>query len=182
MIVTIGGPPGGGKTTAATLFAETYGYTLISAGALFREMAAERGMDLLSFGVHAERHHDVDRELDEMVMAAVRKAVLDGNDAVVDGRIQAHLLTRAMLRGFRVFLTAPIDVRAKRIADREGKSEKQALEEILVRERSERARYKSIYGIDLDDVSVYDVELDSFQFRPEVIVRKIREEANAWAR
>lgn len=182
MIVAIGGPPGGGKTTAATLFAKSYGFALISAGALFREMAAERGMDLVGFGAYAEKHHDVDRELDEIVLDAVRRAVFSRSDTVIDGRIQAHLLTRAKVRVFRVLLTAAIDVRAKRIADREGKSEKQALEEILVRERSERERYRAIYGIDLADVSVYDLEIDSSEFRPEAIVRKIHEGAMAWAR
>lgn len=181
MIVAIGGPPGGGKTTAATLFAETYGFSLISGGARFREMAAERRMDLVAFGAHAEKHHELDRELDETVLAAVRKAVLEGRDAVVDGRIQAYLLTRAKLRAFRVLLDAPIDVRAKRIADREKKTEKQALQEILVRERSERARYSAIYGIDLDDVRVYDLEIDSTKLRPEAIVRKVHEGAKAWA-
>jgi len=182
MIVTIGGPPGGGKTTAATLFAQAYGFSLISGGALFREMAAERAMDLVAFSAHAEKHHDVDRELDEIVLAAVRKAVFEGRDAVVDGRIQAHLLTRARVPAFRVLLTAPMDVRAKRIADRERKSEKHALEEILIRERSERARYAAIYGIDLDDVGVYDLEIDSSEHRPEAIVKKIHQGAKAWAR
>ena len=182
MIVTIGGPPGGGKTTAATLFAEKYGFALLSGGALFREMAAERRMDLVAFGAHAEKHPDIDRELDEIILVSVRTAVLDGKDTVVDGRIQAHLLTRAGVRAFRVLFTAPIDVRAKRIADRERKSEKQALDEILVRERSERVRYAAIYGIDLDDVTVYDLEIDSSELRPEAIVRRIHEGAKAWAR
>lgn len=181
MIITIGGPPGGGKTTSATRYSETYRFSLISAGALFREMAAERRLDLVAFGAHAEKHHDVDRDLDEMVLAAVRTAVLEGRDAVVDGRIQAHLLTRAKVPAFRVLLTAPIDVRAKRIADRERKSERQALREVISRERSERERYGAIYGIDLDDVRVYDLEIDSSELRPEAIVRKIHEGAKAWS-
>jgi predicted cytidylate kinase len=181
MIVVIGGPPGSGKTTAATLFAETYGFTLISGGKLFREMAAERGMDLLAFGAHAEKHHEVDRELDDIVLVAVRRAVTAGKDAVVDGRIQAHLLKRSNVQAFCVLVTAPVDVRAKRVADREGKSERMALEEILARERSERLRYREIYGIDMEDVHVYDLEVDSAELRPDAIVRKIHEGATAWA-
>ncbi|MBI4416494.1 MAG: nucleoside monophosphate kinase [Euryarchaeota archaeon] len=181
MIVAIGGPPGSGKTTAAELFAQTYGYVLISGGHLFREMAAERGMDLVTFSAYAEKHHDVDRQLDEMVLAAVREAVLAGKDVVVDGRIQAHLLARGGVMPFSVLIIAPLDVRAKRIADRERKTEKQALDEILAREASERARYQAIYGIDLDDLSVYALEIDSFEMRPEAIVRRIHEEARSWA-
>lgn len=182
MIVAIGGPPGSGKTTAAELYARTHGAVLVSGGRLFREMAAERGMDVAAFGAHAEANHEVDRRLDDMVLAAVREHALHGRDVVVDGRIQAHLLARAKVRAFSVLVTAPPDVRAKRIADREGKPEKRALEEMLAREQSERARYQAIYGIDLDDVRVFDLEVDSSALSPEAVVRKIHEAVTAWAK
>ncbi len=181
MIVAIGGPPGSGKTTAAKLYADTHDGVLVSGGVLFREMAAERGMDLVAFSAYAERHHEVDRELDEMVLAAVRDAVLRGRDVVVDGRIQAYLLARASVEAFAVLVTAPLDVRAKRVADREGKSERHALDEILAREKSERTRYRAIYGIDLEDTSVFHLEIDSAAMPPEAIVRRIHGEATKWA-
>lgn len=181
MIVAIGGPPGSGKTTAATQFAAEFGFVLVSGGRLFREMAAERGMGLAAFSAYAETHHDVDRQLDAMVLAAVRDAALAGRDVVVEGRIQPHLLARNEPRPFTVLITAPIDVRAKRIAEREGKSERRALDEILARESSERKRYRAIYGIDLDDVTVYALVLDSSDLRPEAIVKRIYEGAAAWA-
>lgn len=181
MIVVVGGPPGSGKTTAAALYAETCGAVLVSGGRLFREMAAQRGMTLAAFSAYAEAHDEVDRTLDEMILAAVRDHAFQGRDVVVDGRIQAHLLARAQVRVFSVLITAPLDVRAKRIGDREGKPERQALEEILARERSERTRYGRIYGIELDDPSVYTVVLDSEHLRPEAIVGRIREEVARWA-
>lgn len=181
MIVAIGGPPGSGKTTAAELYAKTYGTRFVSGGRLFREMAAERGMDLVAFGAYAERHHEVDRRLDEIVLAAVRRGLLEGRDVVVDGRIQAHLLAQANVPAYAVLVTAPLDVRAKRVGDREGKSEKHALDEILARERSERDRYRAIYRIDLEDVRVYQLEIDSSELRPEAIVKRIHEGATAWA-
>lgn len=182
MIVVVAGPPGSGKTTAASLYADRYGVALVSGGHLFREMAAERGMDLAALGAYAEEHHEVDRQLDAMVLAAVRNAISEERDAVVDGRIQAHLLPREGIRPFSAFVTAPIDVRAKRVADREGIPEARALEDILARERSERARYRAIYGIDVDDMSVYRLTIDSKDTRPDAIVRRIHKEAVVWAK
>src|SRR6266540_19607 len=106
MIVAIGGPPGSGKTTAAELYARTYGCVFISGGRMFREMAAEQGMDILAYSAHAEKHHEVDRRLDDMILAAVQHAMTN-RDVVVDGRIQAHLLARAKTPAFCVLVTAP---------------------------------------------------------------------------
>jgi cytidylate kinase len=64
-------------------------------------------------------------------------------------------------------------VRADRVAQREGKSREQALQEMLAREASERKRYQEIYGIDLDDLSPYDLILDSSRWPPEAIVETL---------
>lgn len=182
MIVVVGGPPGSGKTTAAERYAETHGAMLVSGGRLFREMAAERGMDLAAFGAYAEANHEVDRDLDARVLSAVKASEDPGKEVVVDGRIQAHLLPRAGFRPFCVLVTASLDVRAQRIARREGTGEDEARAEILAREASERLRYREIYGIDVDDRSVYALEIDSTDLPPDAIVTRIHEGAAAWAK
>jgi cytidylate kinase len=94
--------------------------------------------------------------------------------------VQPYLLAQTEPKPFNVLITAPIEVRTKRIAEREGVTEELALEEILNREASERNRYQAIYGIDLDDTSVYALVIDSSKLPPESIVERIYEEAKEW--
>jgi cytidylate kinase len=70
-------------------------------------------------------------------------------------------------------IDAPLEVRARRIARREGKEVAEAKREIVARERSEQIRYKQIYGIDLQDTSVFDFVVDSGEKSPDEIVATI---------
>ena len=54
MIITIGGLAGTGTTTTAELLSEKLDIPYISAGFVFREMAAERGMSALELSEFAE--------------------------------------------------------------------------------------------------------------------------------
>jgi predicted cytidylate kinase len=82
---------------------------------------------------------------------------------------------RSGLNAFKVWIDAPLDVRVSRIAGREGKDLDQVRNEILERERSERTRYEKIYQIDLADLAIYDLVIDSRDITPEKVVGIIRE-------
>src|SRR3989441_482384 len=156
MIFVIGGPPGSGKTTVAERWAAARGSVLVSAGTRFRAMAKERGLSLEAFGRAAEGDPSIDRALDAAVQSEIRTHVAEGRDVVVDGRIQAYLLEKEKIPCLKVLIDAPLAVRAKRIAGREGTTVEEAKREILAREKSERIRYKSIYGIDVGDTGTLD--------------------------
>ncbi|TLZ82168.1 MAG: cytidylate kinase [Methanobacteriota archaeon] len=173
MILVIGGPPGSGKTTVAERWAAARGSVLVSAGMRFRAMAKERGLSLEAFGRAAEGDPSIDRALDAAVLSEIRTHVAEGRDVVVDGRIQAYLLVKEQIPCLKVLIDAPLAVRAKRIAGREGTTVEEAKREILSRERSERIRYKSIYGIDVGDTRIFDLVIDSRARTPDEVIAKI---------
>lgn len=173
MIVAVGGPPGSGKTTVAERFAQAHAYALVSAGLKFRAMAKERGMKLEAFGKAAEADPEIDRSLDRAVLEEILRQDSLGRDVIVDGRIQAPLLTLRRIPCLKVWIDAPLEVRAERIAGRERKDAEVAEREIVARERSERLRYKALYGIDLSDRSVYELVLDSSDKTPDQIVELV---------
>jgi len=173
MILVIGGPPGSGKTTVAERWAAARGAVLVSAGTRFRAMAKDRGLSLEALGSAAERDPSIDRALDKAVLSEIRAHVAKGRDVVVDGRIQAYLLAKEKIPCLKVLIDAPLAVRAKRIAGREGTTVEEAKREITARERSEGIRYKSIYGIDLGDTRIFDLMIDSRDRTPDEIVTLI---------
>ncbi len=181
MIIAITGPPGSGKTTVAERVAKARGFEFIYGGAMFREMAKDYAMSLADFSRYAQDHHNIDKDLDERIVARVKERSAAGADVVVDGRLQAWLLPKRGVRCFRVLIDASLRVRAERVAGREGKTVKQAKREVQERERSERARYSKIYGIDVRDASGFDLVVDSSDKTPDQVVAVLEERVSAWA-
>ena len=70
-------------------------------------------------------------------------------------------------------LLANLKVRAQRIVKREGGDTKKRSDEIRIREQSENRRYKNYYNIDVSDLSIYDIVIDTSELSPEMILQKI---------
>jgi len=154
MIITVGGLVGSGKSTLARMLAEKYGLEYVSIGEILRGMAAEKGISLLEMSKIAESDPNIDKELDR------RQAELASRDAIIDSRLGAFILKP----DFKIWLTVGLDTRAKRVASRDGIDFDEALKRVRAREASERKRYKAVYGYDLDDLSIYDLVLNTEHF------------------
>jgi cytidylate kinase len=162
MIVTIGGLAGTGTTTLAEVLSEKLDVPYISAGFIFREMAAERGMSVLEFSEFAEGNDDIDKEIDKRQAEKAKEA----ENLIVEGRLSAYFVDNADLK---ICLVTPFDVRSKRISDRENKSVEVAKNEIIVREKSEALRYMEIHNIDISNMDVYDIVINTGTFNPEKV-------------
>lgn len=153
MLITISGPAGSGKTTVAQGLAQKLDFAHISAGDAFRRLAQEHSTDLEQFSKFAEEHPDIDRLVDQKQAELVQSY----ENVVVDGRLSGWIL-RADIA---VWLKAPVDIRAARIAQREDVSYTTALYETRARDSSEAKRYHAIYGIDLHNLDIYDLVIDT---------------------
>jgi predicted cytidylate kinase len=165
-VVTVGGPPGSGKSTAGRRVARELGLDYRSAGEVFRAEAKARGLDLESFGRYAEAHPEVDRELDRAMEALARPGVL------LEGRIQGALCRRRGVPVIAIVITASAAERARRLAGRDRLSVEAASRAIAVREASERARYLRFYGIDVDREPA-DLVVDSTSQGPDEVVASV---------
>lgn len=173
MRIAVSGPPGSGKTTVSALVAEKLGYELVLVGQVFRQLAEERKVGLEMFGSLAEEDETIDRELDARTLRLAESK----EDVVLEGRLTASLIRREGVPALTVYVDAAEEVRAARIAQREGKDPSEVLEEMRARERSERKRYRAYYGIDPSERSPYDLWLDSSDRTPEELAEAIVREA-----
>ena len=163
MKLTLGGLPGSGTTTIAALLSEKLEMEVISAGAMFRQLGAEKGYKLDQFSKMAEAEAEFDRWVDAKQQEEADKR----DNVIVEGRLSGYIIRDADLR---IWLKAPAEIRAQRIAAREGITSEAALSGMRVRERSERARYMSYYEIDLKDLTVYDLIIDTSRWNEDATV------------
>jgi len=162
MIVTIGGLAGSGTTTASKILSKKMGVPYISAGDIFRQMAAERNMDILQFSKFAENNIKIDKEIDR------RQAQIasESQNLIVEGRLSAFFVEADL----RVCFIAPIDIRAERISQRENKPPNTVKEEISQRGESEAKRYLEIHNIDIGNLEIYDLIINTHSFHAESVV------------
>ena len=166
MRITISGLPGSGTTTVANLLAKELSIELISAGEMFRALADEKSLPLRQFSELAENNDDYDRLIDEKQGTEALKR----ENVIVEGRLSGFFVPTAELK---IWLKAPQEIRAKRVAGREQIAYDEALTAMQEREQSEHTRYEHYYGIDLDDLSRYDLIIDSSRWREHDIVKII---------
>jgi CMP/dCMP kinase len=168
LLITVSGPPGSGTTTASRGVARALAVELLPGGEVFRAMAAERGMNLAAFGAYAAEHPEIDVELDTRLAARARKG-----DVVIESRLGGWIAHHDGLASVKTWIDCDPRVRAGRVAEREGISLTRALDENAARQAVERARYLAVYGIDLEDLSIYDLVLDSGELSPDEVAGRI---------
>ena len=166
MKITISGLPGSGTTTVAKLLAKKLNLKLISAGEIFRELAAKKGMTLVEFGKYAEKNPEIDLLIDKAQKEMAEKE----ENAVVEGRLSGYMIKNADLK---VWLFADAEIRYERIAKRENKDISIVRSETKRREEIEKRRYEKFYSIDINDWSIYDLIINSGKFDAEKIVEII---------
>jgi cytidylate kinase len=167
MLITVSGPAGSGKSTLAAGLAERLDYDHVSGGDIFREIAAERDLTPLELNRLAEDDDAIDRDLDRRLRSTAR----DRTDLVLESRLAGWMAGE--YADLRIWLDAPLDVRAARIADREGKDVDRAREETRRREESEAKRYREYYDIDIEDLSIYDIVYNTARWGPEAVRESI---------
>jgi predicted cytidylate kinase len=168
LIITLGGLPGSGKTTVARILAEKLKMEYINAGDIFRNLAAKKGMTLEEFGFFAERNPNIDKAIDKKLLEIARR-----DNVILEGRLAGIMLELNDMEALKVWLEAPLEVRVERISGRDTKSAEAALADTQMREKSEWDRYYNIYHVDIRDLEVYNLVIQTQDRTPEDIADEI---------
>ncbi len=156
MIIAVSGLGGSGKDTLGRAIAKELGLRVVCP--TFKTLAEHEGISLMEFQEKAKNDPEIDRKFDD----ALKRECSTG-DCVVTTWLGPWMVEA----DFRAWVFAPVDVRALRIAKRDGLSTKDALSHIRKRDADNRERYLKLYGIDILDVEKFDIALNSGNYSPE---------------
>lgn len=154
LVITISGLHGTGKTTYAKALSNRFNLRHISAGMLFRQKATEQGITISDLTCVTVKNDELDHLVDERTRVEAKR----GN-VVIDGLLAGWMAGE--FADIKIYLTTSDDVRILRIARRDEVSISKARKVTLFRERVERKRFKKIYGINIDDLKIYDLILNT---------------------
>ncbi|MCE4599899.1 MAG: AAA family ATPase [Desulfurococcales archaeon] len=167
-VIVVSGPPGSGKSTYAKRLASELGLEYYTTGQIFRELAKKLGVSLSRLNEMAEEDPRIDLEIDKETMRIASKG-----GVVIDSHLAAWLLHDKA--DVLIYVKAPLNVRAERIAKRDSIPLKQAYTEIVERENSHRRRFLKYYGLDIRDLTIFHVIVDTSIYDVESTYKIIRE-------
>lgn len=135
-----------------------------------REIAKEKNITLLQLSKLAEKDKKIDKLLDKKQIELGKKQ----DNFVIDSRLGFHFIKNSK----KIFLDVDLNEAAKRILKEKREHEsykdiKESVEKIKTRISSENKRYKEYYNIDYQDITNYDIIIDTTNEKPENVVKNI---------
>lgn len=173
--ISLAGDLGSGKSTVARILLDELGAEYYSTGSIVRSIAEKMNMSVVELNLYMETHPEIDTMIDD----GIRNLSDDERMLIIDSRMAWHF-TRGT---FKVYLTVDLETSALRIMSANRKGEHSATLEETVRSTrsrrlSEQKRYMDQYGVDIADLSNYDLVIDTTTATPEeiagVILRAFR--------
>jgi cytidylate kinase len=136
----------------------------------FKDLARERGITFEEICVLAETDPQYDRTIDRMQVKLAQEG-----ECVLGSRLAIWLLRDI---AFTVYLHAPLELRAARIARREGKELAKATRETEARDKRDHDRYARLYGYDVNNYQFAALVVDAGSLGQDEVAREIVEHAS----
>lgn len=164
IIICVCGMTGCGKSTLAKRLAVKYGIKYVSGGDALKALAIENGYkpggedwwetnEGKRFIQLRVNKTEFDRRVDEKLIEMAGQ----GNVA-----LDSWTMPWLLKNGFKVWLEASLEVRVKRLAERDNISIERALNALKEKEENTRVIYKKLYGFDIGrDFSPFNMILDT---------------------
>jgi cytidylate kinase len=176
IVICISGMTGSGKSTVAKKLAAKYGLDYFSGGNALKTLAQDEGYnpDVTGWWETAEglrflqqRIGDLafDKRIDEKLLELAEQ----GN-VVLDSWTMPWLLKE----GFKIWLDASPQVRAKRVVNRDDISIEEAVKALKEKDERTRQIYNGLYGFDLGhDLSPFNLILATDELDPDEVFHAV---------
>ena len=174
--IIICGLPAAGKTTVANIIARKLGLKVLGGGDILMELAIDQGYDAhgLSWwdskeGIAFMKQREKDPEFDKEADKKLTEKINAGN--VVITSYPAPWIAK---KGYKVWLAASLENRAKRMSERDKSSLSACMKVAQIRDAENSKHYKAMYNIDFgNDLSPFNLVIDTNDKSPEQIADMI---------
>ena len=177
--ISLAGDLGSGKSTVSDILIKRLDAEYYSTGKIVRAVAEKRGMTVVELNKYMETHPELDKEIDD---GLVELSKVDRR-LIIDSRMAWHFTEGT----FKVYLSVDIETSALRImgANRKGEhaaSLEETVRDTKARRESEKKRYLEQYGVDIKDLTNYDLIVDTTVATPEEVSECIAQSFETWLR
>ena len=180
-IISLAGDLSSGKGTVSKILMEELDYGIYRNGDYFRKLAKEKGMSITEFNQYVKQHTEIDIQVEN----SAKEYAQNHENFIIDARLGWY----AVPESFKVYLKVDIDVAAKRAFENQDEEKKQTerfntIEEqkadMQKRYKLENERYYEVYGVRKDDMSNYDLVIDTTNLTPQETADIIKREYIKW--
>lgn len=201
--IAISGLPGAGSTTTAKLLAEKLKIEFFSPGQLFKDIAkgkieqqkyfpffkeALKKRDIVLPNFSAENDSEAAKNLWQTeigknphfheILDELQIKLANLANIIIDGKLSLIKIKNANLK---IWLTASLEERAKRTAERDELAYVEALELVKNRQEIEREEWKKIYSIDyFEQEKIADLIIDTTKLSPQEVIEIISDKLIAY--
>ena len=180
-IISLAGELSSGKGTVSKILMNDLNYGVYRNGDYFRKLAKEKGMSVTEFNKYVKQHSEIDIQIEN----SAKEYAENHENFIIDARLGWY----AVPESFKVYLKVDIDEAAKRAFENQDEEKKQTehfdtIEEqkadMQKRFKLENERYYEVYGVRKDDMSNYDLVIDTTKLTPQETADIIKNEYLKW--
>lgn len=178
-IISISGELASGKGTVSKILMKDLDYGIYRNGEYARKLAKDMGLDITGFNIYVENHPEIDQQIEKSASEYAKTH----DNFIIDARLGWY----AVPYSFKVYLKVDINVSAERAFNDPNRKDTERFssvaeqkEDIIKRYNLENERYWNLYKIRKEDMSNYDLVIDTTNLTPEEVANKIKEEYFKW--
>lgn len=168
-LITVSGHPGSGTSTLVQSLVNSYGWSSLNGGDVFRAEANRREMDLATFGKLCAKDEQVDRSLDLLLQQHMK----EGTYKIVESRLAGWWAYRLELPSIRLWIEVDDHERAKRVAHREGGTVEEARIANEQRSMVDGNRFMELYNILPEQREPYTTVLDATNLTKQEVLAEV---------
>lgn len=178
-IITIAGDLASGKSRVTDILKKDLNFEIYRNGEYVRKLAKEKGLDITSFNEYLKDHPEIDEQIEKSA-----SLYADTHDNLI---VDARLGWYSIPDSFKVYLKVDIDIAAQRAFNDEKRKETEKFstieeqkQDIIKRYQIENERFFKLYGIHKEDMSNYDLVVDTSNRTIEETAELIETEFKKW--